>query len=90
MVWWLDSRGNYAPDAPNYKNGVDLVVSPVQQLPAHLLDLKAKTRSRLHYQMAILAAEPLGKVDPVLMDPDGFIAEGPGWNIFLARTQAIH
>ena len=38
---------------------MDLVVSPVQQLPAHLLDLKAKTRSRLHYKMAELAAQPL-------------------------------
>ena len=63
----ITHQGSYAP---NYTNGVDLVVSPVQQLPAHLLDLKAKTRSRLHYQMAQLAAAPLGRVDPVLMDPD--------------------
>lgn len=49
-------QGSYAP---NYTTGVDLVVSPVQQLPAHLLDLKAKTRSRLHYKLAELAAQPL-------------------------------
>ena len=82
----ITHQGGYAP---NYTNGVDLVVSPVQQLPAHLLDLKAKTRSRLHYQMAQLAAEPLGHVDPVLMDPDGFLAEGPGWNIFLVRDGVL-
>ena len=76
----ITHQGGYAP---NYTSGVDLVVSPVQQLPAHLLDLKAKTRSRLHYKMAELAAQPLGKVDPVLMDPDGFLAEGPGWNAIL-------
>lgn len=52
----ITHQGSYAP---NYTTGVDLVVSPVQQLPAHLLDLKAKTRSRLHYKMAELAAQPL-------------------------------
>ena len=118
----ITHQGSYAP---NYTNGVDLVVSPVQQLPAHLLDLKAKTRSRLHYKMAELAAQPLvrtphtlpyhidirrwasgsfeacvftachstaasqGKVDPVLFDPDGFIAEGPGWNIFLVKDGTL-
>lgn len=52
----ITHQGSYAP---KYTSGVDLVVSPVQQLPAHLLDLKAKTRSRLHYKMAELAAQPL-------------------------------
>ena len=75
----ITHQGGYAP---NYSNGVNLVVSPVTQLPAHLLDLKAKTRSRLHYQMSILNSQLYEvPVDPVLMDPDGFLAEGPGWNI---------
>ena len=84
----ITHQGSYAP---NYENGVDLVVSAVTQLPAHLLDLKAKTRSRLHYQMAILNSELFEHhVDPVLMDPDGFLAEGPGWNIFLVKSGVLY
>jgi branched-chain amino acid aminotransferase len=72
--------------AANYAKGVDLVIPAQQALPAHLLDAKAKTRSRLHYQMALLQAARMGAGRwPVLLDPDGFLAEGPGWNIFLVK-----
>jgi branched-chain amino acid aminotransferase len=72
--------------AANYAKGVDLVIPAQHALPAHLLDPKAKTRSRLHYQMALLQAARMGAGRwPVLVDPDGFLAEGPGWNIFLVK-----
>lgn len=72
--------------APKYNSGVHLVIPAQQALPAHLVDAKAKTRSRLHYQMALLQAARIGAGRwPLLLDPDGFLAEGPGWNIFLIR-----
>ena len=73
--------------APKYASGVQLVIPAQQTLPAQLVDPKAKTRSRLHYQMANLQAARMGAgCWPVLLDPDGFLAEGPGWNIFLVRN----
>lgn len=72
--------------AANYDSGVHLVIPAQQALPAHLVDPKAKTRSRLHYQLALLEAARMGAGRwPVLLDPDGFLAEGPGWNIFLVK-----
>ena len=72
--------------ASKYASGVHLVIPAQQTLPAHLVDPKAKTRSRLHYQMANLQAARMGAGRwPVLLDPDGFLAEGPGWNIFLVK-----
>jgi len=72
---------------PAYTSGVHVVVPAQQTLPAHLVDPKAKTRSRLHYQMAVLQAGRAGRgCWPVLLDPDGFLAEGPGWNIFLVKN----
>ncbi|MBM4002483.1 MAG: branched-chain amino acid aminotransferase [Planctomycetes bacterium] len=72
--------------APNYSSGVHVVIPAQQTLPAHLVDPKAKTRSRLHYQMANLQAARLGAGRwPVLLDPDGYLSEGPGWNIFLVK-----
>lgn len=72
--------------APKYDTGVHLVIPAQQTLPAHLVDPKAKTRSRLHYQMANLQAARMGAGRwPVLLDPDGFLSEGPGWNVFLVK-----
>ena len=73
--------------APKYESGVHIVIPAQQALPAHLVDAKAKTRSRLQYQMALLQAARMGAGRwPVLLDPDGFLAEGPGWNIFLVKN----
>jgi len=76
--------------APNYRSGVHLMIPAQQAVPAHLVDPKAKTRSRLHYQLANLQAGRAGAGRwPVLLDPDGFLAEGPGWNIFLVRDGVL-
>ena len=76
--------------AANYEQGVDLVIVPQQALPAHLVDAKAKTRSRLHYQLAQLQGARMGENKwPILLDPDGFLAEGPGWNIFLVKDGEV-
>lgn len=75
--------------AANYIRGVDLIIAAQQAIPAHLLDPKAKTRSRLHYQMAVLQGARAGAW-PVLLDPDGYLAEGPGWNIFLVKDGVLY
>lgn len=70
--------------AANYESGVKLIIPTQQAIPAHLADPKAKTRSRMHYQMAQLQAARNAQGNwPVLLDPDGYLAEGTGWNIFL-------
>ncbi len=77
--------------AATYDSGVHVAIPAQQALPAHLVDPKAKTRSRMHYQLALLQAKRMGDgVWPVLLDPDGFLAEGPGWNIFLVKDGALY
>lgn len=76
--------------APKYTTGVHIVVPSQLTLPAWLVDPKAKTRSRLHYQMANLQAARMGEARwPCLLDLDGYLAEGPGWNIFLVRDGVL-
>lgn len=80
--------GNFSA---NYEAGVNVAIVAQPAIPATLLDPKAKTRSRAHYQMAILQGHRIGKgVWPLLIDPDGYIAEGPGWNIFLVKDGTIY
>ena len=69
-----------------YEAGIPLCIPSQQAMPAHLLDPKAKTRSRLHYMMANLQAKRVGAdAWAVLLDPDGYLAEGTGTNVFLVR-----
>jgi branched-chain amino acid aminotransferase len=76
--------------ASKYEAGVELMIPAQQTLPAHIVDLKAKTRSRLHYRMAELQAarSGVGRL-PLLLDPHGFLAEGTGWNVFLVKDGVI-
>ena len=40
--------------------------------------------------MAVLQGARLGEgIWPVMLDPDGFLAEGPGWNVFLVKDGVI-
>ena len=77
--------------APTYETGAHIAIPAQRTLPAELLEPKAKNRSRLHYQMAQLQAKRMGDdIWPLLLDPDGFLAEGPGWNIFLVSDGVLY
>lgn len=69
-----------------YNKGVEVVIPRQQALPEYLLDAKIKSRSRQHYKMADLQAV---KINPeawtLLLDTDGFIAEGTGSNFFMVK-----
>ena len=76
--------------ARRYEHGVQAMIPSQPGMAAHLLDPKAKTRSRLHYQLAQLQAQRLGPdAWPLLLDPDGFLAEGAGCNVFLVKSGTL-
>jgi branched-chain amino acid aminotransferase len=74
-----------------YDTGVHAVVPSQRAIPGDLLDPKIKNRSRLHYQMANFET---AQVDPeawaLLLDPDGFVAEGTGSNFFLIKDGVVY
>jgi len=76
-----------APLAPLYDTGVHAVIPSQRAIPADLLEPKIKNRSRMHYLMANLEVSLVD--DPtawaLLLDPDGFIAEGTGSNFFIVK-----
>ena len=76
--------------AVNYTHGVQVVVSPQQSLPPGLIDPRAKTRSRVHFQLAQLHAKRQGAVWPVLTDAQGNLTEGPSWNILVIRDRVLY
>jgi len=74
-----------------FETGINAVITSQRAIPASLLDPKIKNRSRLHYQMANIEAS-LCKGDnnwALLLDTDGFIAEGTGDNFFIVKNKII-
>ncbi len=74
-----------------YDTGINLVLVPQRNIPSHLLEPKIKNRSRLHYQMANIQASLYSGKDnwALLLDPDGFISEGTGDNIFIIKDGVV-
>ena len=74
-----------------FDTGINAVITSQRVIPASLMDPKIKNRSRLFYQMAnIEASDFKGENNWALMlDPDGFIAEGSGNNFFIIKNNKV-
>ena len=70
-----------------FDTGINCVIPSQRQIPATLLEPKVKNRCRMHYKMASLEVGDKGW--PLLLDPDGFISEGTGWNFFAIDNNII-
>ena len=85
LKWTVGSMG------PLFDTGINAVVPSQRALPAHLLDPKVKNRSRLYYMVANIEVSNW-KGDnnwALLLDPDGFVAEGTGDNFFIVKDGRI-
>jgi branched-chain amino acid aminotransferase len=74
-----------------FEKGINAVIPSQRAIPADLLDPKIKNRSRVHYQMAnIEVSNYKGENNwALLLDPDGYIAEGTGDNFFIVKDNVI-
>ena len=74
-----------------FDTGINAVITSQRAIPAYLLEPKVKNRSRIHYLMAnIEASNYEGENNwALLLDPDGFVAEGTGDNFFIVKDNII-
>ena len=74
-----------------FNSGINAVITSQRAIPSTLLDPKIKNRSRLFYLMAnIEASQVEGKNNwALLLDPDGFVAEGTGDNFFIVKDNKV-
>ena len=74
-----------------FDTGINAVITSQRAIPATLLDPKIKNRSRIYYLMANIEASQMAGDDnwALLLDPDGFIAEGTGDNFFIIKDNTI-
>ena len=74
-----------------FESGINAVVTSQRAIPSSLLDPKIKNRSRIHYLMATIEASQIDGNNnwALLLDPDGFIAEGTGDNFFIIKNGTV-
>ena len=65
------------------RNGVSLHVSSVERVSSRAIDQRFKNYNRADLVQARLEAYDHGCDDAVLAGPDGFLTEGPGFNVFI-------
>ncbi len=84
-------RWTVATMGPLFDIGINAVITSQRAIPGHLLDPKVKNRSRIHYLMAnIEAGQMQGDNNwALLLDPDGFVAEGTGDNFFIIKDGVV-
>ena len=75
-----------------YEEGVNMVIPWQRAVPSQLLDPKVKNRSRMFYLSANMQVSGYaGKNNwALLLDPDGYVAEGTGSNFFLAKAGVLY
>ncbi|MFL6601407.1 MAG: aminotransferase class IV [Steroidobacteraceae bacterium] len=71
--------------------GINAVVTSQRAIPASLLDPKVKNRSRIHYLMANIESSQIegDRNWALLLDPEGFVAEGTGDNFFIVKNGVV-
>ena len=74
-----------------FQVGINACIPSQRAIPAQLMDPKIKNRSRLFYLMANIEVSQFEGENnwALLVDPDGFIAEGTGDNFFIVKGGKI-
>ncbi len=85
LKWTVNGMGKL------FEQGINAVVTSQRAIPERYLDAKIKNRSRLHYQMANIEASFFKGENnwALLLDEDGYIAEGSGDNVFLIKDGIV-
>ena len=69
-------------DPDKQRRGIDLVVSDVQRIAPASVDPRVKNYHWLDMVMALFQAYDAGAETALLVDANGNVAEGPGFNVF--------
>ena len=86
LKWTVSSMGHL------FDIGINAVITSQRAIPASLMDPKIKNRSRIFYLMANIEASQFEGENnwALLLDTDGFIAEGTGDNFFIIKNGVVY
>lgn len=76
-------------DQEQRERGLDIMISTVRRIPPQSVDPTIKNYHWLDFVMALLDAYDRGGESVVLVDLDGNITEGPGFNMFAVKDGRV-
>jgi branched-chain amino acid aminotransferase len=76
------------PSAERYAKGWSVIIASERANAQSVMEV-TKTISRVHHVLAKMEAEEKGADDAVLINTDGFLAEGTTSNLFLVKNGAV-
>jgi branched-chain amino acid aminotransferase len=71
------------------QRGGRAMIASTRALPVQCLDPKIKSLSRQHLDLASLQGKAAGMDVTILLDLDGHVTEGPGFNVFVVKEGAL-
>jgi branched-chain amino acid aminotransferase len=83
MVWAVPYHNVFS--GPDAETGGDIVVAKTIRIPPEAVDPTIKNFGRLDFVRALYEAYDREAKYAVLLDQDGNVTEGRGWNIFVLR-----
>ena len=70
-------------------NGVPIIISKVPRVPPDSIDPTVKNFARIDFADALFEAYERGCEHAILLDHDGNVTEGRGWNVFAVYSGAL-
>jgi branched-chain amino acid aminotransferase len=68
------------------RTGGRAMIASIRALPVQCLDPKIKSLSRQHFDLAVLQGKSAGADVSLMLDLDGHVTEGPGFNVFVVKN----
>ncbi|HZC73844.1 MAG TPA: aminotransferase class IV [Jatrophihabitans sp.] len=87
IVQCLDQR--MMVTAEQRENGVRACISAVRSIPPQSVPPQVKHANRLPNYFAMMDAHARGVDEPILLDAEGYVTEGPNYNLFAIRGGRI-
>ncbi len=72
-----------------FETGARVNIASVRSIPPQSLDPRIKSVSRLHFDLASLETYAAGMDETIMLDLDGHVTEGPGFNVFMAKNDTL-
>jgi branched-chain amino acid aminotransferase len=74
----------------HYRDGIQVAAVGVRRNHPRALDPAIKSSNLLNNVLAVREAQARGAEEPVLLNQEGFLAEGASTNLFVAKRGALH
>lgn len=87
MVWALPYYRVTSEDEAN--EGCNVIISKTVRIPPESVDPRVKNFGRLDFVRALFEAYDRGAKYAVLLDLDGNVTEGRGWNVFALKSGVL-